>query len=172
MVPERDAKAFVARCRKQADAVRVPEDRVRAGKPQVGQIRVSARHHGDMVLLEVEDDGAGIDPARLREALAEQGAIPAGLGDRDVMETIFATGFTTRRQADRVAGRGMGLDVVQRNISGMGGDIRVSSAPGKGTRFTILLPLAGPARTGDSDRLPLAGPDGAGDSDLGHEERT
>lgn len=125
-----------------AHGIESPEERARAGKPQVGQIRVSARHHGDMVLLEVEDDGGGIDPVRLREALEEQGTIPAGLGDRDVLETIFATGFTTRRQADRVAGRGMGLDVVQRNISGMGGDIRVSSAPGKGTRFMIQIPIA------------------------------
>jgi chemosensory pili system protein ChpA (sensor histidine kinase/response regulator) len=127
-----------------AHGIETPEERGRAGKPAVGQIRVNARQKGDLVIVEVEDDGAGVSPGQLREALHQQG-VPADqldqLDDGELMETIFTSGFTTRRQADQLAGRGMGLSVVRQNITRMGGDIRVSSAPGRGTRFTIRMPV-------------------------------
>ena len=126
-----------------AHGVETPEQRAAAGKPEVGQIRVGARQKGDLVIVEVEDDGAGLDSAALRGALSKRVSPEAveRMSDAEVTEAIFATGFTTRARADRLAGRGMGLDVVRRNIADMGGEIQVSSTPGRGTRFTIRMPI-------------------------------
>jgi chemosensory pili system protein ChpA (sensor histidine kinase/response regulator) len=127
-----------------AHGIETPEVRTAAGKQAVGQIRVNARQKGDLVIVEVEDDGAGVAPRELREAMRQQGVAEEELGQLDdgaLLEKIFASGFTTRRRADQLAGRGMGLSVVRQNIARMGGDIRVSSVPGRGTRFTIRMPV-------------------------------
>jgi chemotaxis protein histidine kinase CheA/ActR/RegA family two-component response regulator len=129
-----------------AHGIESPEARLAAGKSQVGLIRIRARHQGDLVYLEVEDDGAGIDPERLRQTLRTRADLPeeeiAALDDDAVFKTIFTTGFSTRTRPDELAGRGMGLDIVHRNISQLGGALSVSSEPGQGTRFTIQLPVA------------------------------
>lgn len=127
-----------------AHGIETPDARTALGKPPVGQIRVNARQKGDLVIVDVEDDGAGMDPSRLRQTLRERGELAESvdrLSDSEVMESIFASGFTTRLQADELAGRGMGLDVVRRNITEMGGDIQLGSTVGQGTRFTIRLPI-------------------------------
>ncbi|MCK5798576.1 MAG: response regulator [Deltaproteobacteria bacterium] len=127
-----------------AHGIETPERRREAGKPEVGTIRVSARHQGEFIFIEVEDDGAGIDPRTLRAALTRWGGLdvdPERLSDAEAVDAVFLSGFSTRSEADALAGRGVGLDVVRRNVSSLGGDIQVSSIVGQGTRFVIRLPL-------------------------------
>jgi chemotaxis protein histidine kinase CheA/ActR/RegA family two-component response regulator len=115
------------------------------GKPAIGTISLTARHEGDAVFLEVADDGAGIDPARVRASLVAAGRLApeaaAAATDEQIVAAIFEPGVSTRDAADELAGRGVGLDVVRENIARLGGDITVSSVPGVGTRFTVRLPL-------------------------------
>lgn len=129
-----------------AHGIESPQQRLEAGKSATGHIWVRARHQGDLVFVDVEDDGAGIDPERLRQTLREQSELSeqriAGMTHEELSSSIFASGFSTRAQADQLAGRGMGLDVVHRDISVMGGTISVASRPGKGTRFTIQMPIS------------------------------
>jgi chemosensory pili system protein ChpA (sensor histidine kinase/response regulator) len=128
-----------------AHGVETPDVRRLAGKPATGKIRISARHQGDMVFINVEDDGAGLDPTQLRAALRDRGHLSEpeveALSDDEVLSCIFAPGFSTRREADTLAGRGVGLDVVRRTVAGMGGSITVSSRLHLGTRFELQLPL-------------------------------
>ena len=128
-----------------AHGIETPDARAAMGKSPEGLIRVNARQKGDLVVVDVVDDGAGMDPARLRATLKQRGE-PVELVDRltdgEVLESIFISGFTTREHVDQLSGRGMGLDVVRRNISEMGGEIQVTSTPGQGTRFTIRMPIA------------------------------
>ena len=128
-----------------AHGIETPDQRQQQGKPPVGHIEITARHHGDVVFLEVQDDGAGIDPALLRQTIRQRGEMDQrvldALGDDEVLDIIFTSGFTTRAAADQLSGRGLGLDVVRQNIGQLGGDIRVRSRPGQGTRFTIQMPM-------------------------------
>ena len=125
--------------------VELPAQRQAAGKPVKGSIEITARHQGDVVFVEVKDDGAGIDPHHIRRLLAQRGEMDQRtldeLGDEELLDIIFTAGFTTQPAADELSGRGVGLDVVRQNISKLGGDIRVSSEPGRGTRFTIQMPM-------------------------------
>lgn len=122
-----------------------PEERTRAGKPECGLVTLRARHQGDAIVLEVSDDGRGIEPETLRGALAHQRALRgvdlARLDDQELLDTIFISGVTTRREVDRLAGRGVGLDVVRQNVSRLGGEIQVRSRPGQGTVFTLRIPF-------------------------------
>lgn len=127
-----------------AHGIETPAARQAAGKPATGVLSVSARHQGEFIYIEVEDDGAGIDPETLRSALRRWGQLeddPADLSDEEVLDCIFISGFSTRSEVDSLAGRGVGLDVVRRNVSSLGGDLRVTSKVGRGTRFMIRLPL-------------------------------
>jgi chemosensory pili system protein ChpA (sensor histidine kinase/response regulator) len=119
------------------------ERRGAAGKDPVGTIALSARQESGLVVLEVSDDGSGLDLARLREAAVNLGVLSAevGLDHPAVADALFLPGVSTRAAVGDVAGRGMGGDVVRREIEKLGGDIRVRTAPGQGTRFTITLPL-------------------------------
>ncbi|PID38866.1 MAG: hypothetical protein CSA24_02005 [Deltaproteobacteria bacterium] len=127
-----------------AHGIEVPERRIEAGKSATGSIRVSARHQGEFMMIEVEDDGGGVDPDRLRAALDAWSGFegdPNQLEEEELLDCLFLSGFSTRSEADSLAGRGVGLDVVRRNVSSLGGDIRLSSRLGYGTRFVIRLPL-------------------------------
>jgi chemosensory pili system protein ChpA (sensor histidine kinase/response regulator) len=124
-----------------AHGIETPDARVAAGKPPVGRIRIMARHQADFVYLEVEDDGAGIDPAVVREVLRRQGKPADERSDVDVLDHIFDSGFSTRPRADSLSGRGVGLDVVRENIHALGGTISVSSEMGAGTRFCLRIPM-------------------------------
>jgi chemotaxis protein histidine kinase CheA len=128
-----------------AHGIEPPEERERSGKARVGRIRISARHQGDLVAIDVEDDGGGVDLDRLRRALAEQRLLDApaieALDEEALVDHIFDPGFSTRERADRLAGRGVGLDLVRRNVQDLGGRIQVRSRPGLGTRFTIEVPM-------------------------------
>ncbi len=121
-----------------------PEDRVKAGKPRAGRIVITARTDGDLLAITVEDDGRGIDPAAVREAALRKGMIAdqqaAGLSARAAMDLIFLPGFSTRAEAGETSGRGVGLDVVRKKVTSLGGSVQVESEPGKGTRFTLRMP--------------------------------
>jgi len=120
-----------------------PAARAAAGKPPAGTIRLSAFHQGGFVVIRIADDGHGLDPARIRAKAVERGLIGADavLDDRDALELIFAAGFSTAEQVTGLSGRGVGMDVVRRNIEGVRGKVEIDSAIGAGTTFTISMPL-------------------------------
>lgn len=117
--------------------------RLAAGKPAEGTIRLSAQHAGSNILIHVEDDGAGLDRDRLFAKAIEKGIVPASakLTGEEIDELIFAPGFSTAAAVTDVSGRGVGMDVVRRNVQALGGRVQVMSTPGKGTRFTLVIPL-------------------------------
>ncbi|HEY0392930.1 MAG TPA: chemotaxis protein CheA [Candidatus Elarobacter sp.] len=120
-----------------------PDVREARGKPRHGRIKLNAYHEGNQVIIEVSDDGAGIDVARVREKAIRIGAIGESdrLSDRELIELIFTPGFSTADQVTDVSGRGVGMDVVKKNIVRLKGVFDVDSVPGEGTKFTMKLPL-------------------------------
>ena len=121
------------------------EDRVAAGKPAVGRVWLRAYHKGNSVAIEVEDDGRGIDPVKMRRAAVKKGLLPeeeaSALDDREAIELIFAPGFSTADTVTDISGRGVGMDVVRTNIKNLKGSVSITSEVGKGTKFILLLPL-------------------------------
>lgn len=119
--------------------------REKAGKPRLGTINLSAGHEGNHVIIEVQDDGAGMDPEKLKQKALEKGlATPEEVHDmktEDAYGLIFLPGFSTAQKISSVSGRGVGMDVVKTNITKLNGIIAVESEVGKGTRFTLKLPL-------------------------------
>ncbi|HVR61311.1 MAG TPA: Hpt domain-containing protein [Polyangia bacterium] len=117
--------------------------RERAGKPATGTITLRARQESGQIVVEVVDDGAGLDLERLRARGAAMGLIAADtpLSDPAVRDLVFAPGLSTRDRAGAVSGRGVGCDVVRRSVERLNGDIRVESSPGRGTSFIITLPV-------------------------------
>jgi two-component system chemotaxis sensor kinase CheA len=125
--------------------IELPEVRVRAGKPEVGTVILRARHEGDSVIVEIEDDGKGIDPAVIRAKAVEKGLMSQdradAMPDEEVVELIFAPGFSTAAVVTDISGRGVGMDVVRSNVRKLNGRVGVRSTVGKGSVFTIKLPL-------------------------------
>ena len=125
--------------------VEAPALREAAGKPRVGRLRLSAQQEGDYVGIEVQDDGAGIDPERLRAKAREKGLIDpeaaARLGPEECLNLIFLPGFSTKAEVTDISGRGVGMDVVQSRIRELGGQIQIQSELGRGSRFMIRVPL-------------------------------
>ena len=119
------------------------ETRKAKGKPEEGTIELAASHRGGNILITISDDGAGLNRERLLKKAVEKGIIAPGasLSDEEIDNLIFAPGFSTAEAVTDLSGRGVGMDVVRRNISNLGGRIQLSSTPGKGTRFTMVLPL-------------------------------
>jgi len=122
-----------------------PDERRARGKPEAGTVRLSASHRGAFVVIEVADDGRGIDADRLRRRAVAQGflrdEVAAAMSDRDALELIFRAGFSTAAEVTTMAGRGVGMDVVRTNIGRLNGDVEVATELGAGTRFTLRLPL-------------------------------
>jgi two-component system, chemotaxis family, sensor kinase CheA len=120
-----------------------PTDRVAAGKDPSGTITLRALHKGGMVFLQIQDDGRGLSVSRIRGKAIERGLISAHeqLTDREVLDLIFAPGFSLASTVTDLSGRGVGMDVVRRNIERLRGTIEIDSAEGRGTTFTIGLPL-------------------------------
>ncbi|CAI1561916.1 Chemotaxis protein CheA [Serratia liquefaciens] len=119
-----------------------PATRLAAGKSEVGNLILSAEHQGGNICIEVTDDGAGLNREKILAKAASQGlAVSDSMSDEDVGMLIFAPGFSTAEQVTDVSGRGVGMDVVKRNIQEMGGHVEIHSQAGKGTSIRILLPL-------------------------------
>ncbi len=120
-----------------------PETRRAAGKPEQGHIRLCARHDGGNVLIEITDDGGGVNLDRVLEKARTKGMVASGErpSDEQLYELLFRPGFSTAATVSSLSGRGVGLDVVARNIRGLGGTIELTSALGQGTCFRIRLPL-------------------------------
>ncbi len=122
--------------------IETPDRRIAAGKPPKGTLTLKAAHQGGHIVIEVMDDGAGLNRERILAKARERGlAVSDAMTDQEVWQLIFAPGFSTAEQVTDVSGRGVGMDVVKRNIEGLGGKVELESAPGLGTRITIRLPL-------------------------------
>lgn len=123
--------------------VEAPEKRLAQNKPAQGVVRIAASHRAGRVVIEVMDDGDGIDRERVRAIAIERGLIAASdlLSDEEIDNLIFEPGFSTTEHASDLSGRGVGMDVVRRSVQALGGRIVVSSDRGEGTRFTLSLPL-------------------------------
>ncbi|WP_437890942.1 chemotaxis protein CheA [Phytobacter sp. V91] len=122
--------------------IETPEKRVEAGKSPVGNLTLSAEHQGGNICIEVTDDGAGLNRDRiLAKAISQGMSVHENMSDEDVGMLIFAPGFSTAEQVTDVSGRGVGMDVVKRNIQEMGGHVEIKSKQGQGTTIRILLPL-------------------------------
>jgi len=120
-----------------------PSERTAVGKPAEGTLTLRATASGDRIHIVVEDDGAGIDVAAVARRARERGLLAddAPLTDEHLLDVLCAAGFSTRDEADRTSGRGVGMDVVRSAVRALSGDLRVESEPGRGTSFTIELPL-------------------------------
>jgi two-component system chemotaxis sensor kinase CheA len=122
-----------------------PDARVAAGKAMAGSVRMAARHEENHIVIEITDDGRGMDPNKIKTAAIAKGMISQAqadaMTDRDAIMLIFASGFSTAATLSDISGRGVGMDIVKSNIEKLGGRILVDSKIGEGTRFTIHLPL-------------------------------
>ncbi|MCU6185500.1 chemotaxis protein CheA [Citrobacter cronae] len=122
--------------------IELPEKRLEAGKSPIGNLTLSAEHQGGNICIEVTDDGAGLNRERiLAKAISQGMPIHENMSDDEVGMLIFAPGFSTAEQVTDVSGRGVGMDVVKRNIQEMGGHVEIQSKQGQGTTIRILLPL-------------------------------
>jgi len=123
--------------------IEMPEERLAANKPESGTIELNAFHKGGNIIIEIKDDGAGFNKDRIKEKAIERGLIASDehLSDDKIYDLIFQPGFSTAEQLSDISGRGVGMDVVKRNIRELGGSIDVTSEEGNGTTFTIRLPL-------------------------------
>ncbi|MDF9441390.1 MAG: chemotaxis protein CheA [Lysobacteraceae bacterium SCN 69-123] len=125
--------------------VEMPDLREAQGKPRMGRVRLSAQQEGDYVSIEVQDDGAGIDPERLRAKAREKGLLDpeaaARLSSEECLHLVFLPGFSTKQQVTDISGRGVGMDVVQSRIRELSGQIQIQSELGRGSRFLIRVPL-------------------------------
>ncbi|MGH7330442.1 MAG: chemotaxis protein CheA, partial [Polyangiaceae bacterium] len=121
------------------------EERQRVGKPVVGTIALNAFQKGNQVVIEVEDDGRGMDPSRLLSSAVRRGLLTSEqaseITPREVLTLVFIPGFTTKEEASDTSGRGVGMDVVKTNIAKLGGVVDISSEVGIGTKMTVTLPI-------------------------------
>ena len=121
------------------------EERIAAGKPPTGRVWLRAYHKGNSVAIEVEDDGRGIDPEKMRMVAVRKGLMSeeeaARLDDREAVDLIFAPGFSSAEKITDISGRGVGMDVVRTNIKNLKGTVNVTSELGKGSKMTLVLPL-------------------------------
>jgi two-component system, chemotaxis family, sensor kinase CheA len=120
-----------------------PADRVAKGKPELGTIRLSASHQRGGIVIRIQDDGRGLDRERILDTAIERGLVKASenLTESEIFSLIFLPAFSTVEKITELSGRGVGMDVVRRNIENLRGKIEIQSLPGRGTTFTILLPL-------------------------------
>lgn len=120
-----------------------PDVREEAGKPRTGRVKMAAFHQGGNILIQITDDGAGINSERVYQKAVEKGVVEEGqhLSEQEIVDLIFHPGFSTADVVSDISGRGVGMDVVRRNIRGLGGSVEVKTEQGKGSVFTIRLPL-------------------------------
>jgi two-component system chemotaxis sensor kinase CheA len=143
-VIERLADPLIHLIRNAADhGLETPEQRLAAGKPESGQVVLAARQSGAEVVITITDDGRGVDRARVRAKAEENGLIQPGqvLSDNELLQLIFAPGFSTAAAITNLSGRGVGMDVVKRTIEGLRGSIDLTSTPGQGSVVSLRIPL-------------------------------
>ncbi len=124
--------------------IETPEKRLAAGKPAQGTIHLSAEHRGGRIVIEISDDGAGINREKVLKKALEKGLVAgdgSSLSPQEIDNLIFHAGFSTADVVSNISGRGVGMDVVRRNIEGMGGLVQVVNRPSQGSTFTVSLPL-------------------------------
>jgi len=125
--------------------IEMPEDRVMAGKPEMGTLRLSAFHEGGHIIIEIEDDGAGLNTDKIKRKVVEKGLATQEeidlMTDNQIHRYIFAAGFSTAAKVTNLSGRGVGMDVVRTNIEQIGGTVELNSVEGRGSTFTIKIPL-------------------------------
>jgi len=123
----------------------MPAERLAAGKPETGVIRLEARHRAGMLIVQVSDDGRGVPLPRLRQKIVEQGRataeMAAAMSSEEILEFLFLPGFSTAEKVTEISGRGVGLDVVQSLAQAVGGVVRIFTDEGRGTMFTLQLPV-------------------------------
>ncbi len=119
------------------------DDRVANGKPELGTIRLTAAHQRGGIVIRIQDDGKGLDRSRILAKAIDRGLVKADatLTESEIFSLIFQPGFSTAEKVTDLSGRGVGMDVVRRNIENLRGKVEIQSRPGQGTTFTILLPL-------------------------------
>jgi two-component system chemotaxis sensor kinase CheA len=126
--------------------IEFPAERLRASKPARGRVRLRAQKRGDQIEIEVTDDGRGLHLEHIRKKAIDHGMITAAeasaLSERDVLQLVFAAGFSTVSSVSDLSGRGVGLDVVRRSIQRLGGTVEIHSAEGAGTSFVLKLPIS------------------------------
>ena len=124
--------------------IETPEERKKAGKNETGMIKIDIAEHGEDVIIKIEDNGAGIDPEKIRKKAIQMGLVTdeqtAQLNDRDVLKFIFSSGFSTAKKVSDVSGRGVGMDVVRTNVESLKGSIDLQSTLGQGSTVTLQLP--------------------------------
>ncbi len=132
-----------------------PEVRVAAGKSETGTLNLNAYHQGGNIIIEVEDDGAGLNEEKILNKAIEKGLVTEAenLTAERIHELIFLAGFSTADVVSDISGRGVGMDVVRKNINSLGGSVEVKSQKGIGTKFTIRLPLTLAIMDGQSIRV-------------------
>ena len=125
--------------------IEMPADRIAAGKPSLGTVKLSASQEGDHILLSIVDDGKGMDPDKLKEIAISRGVLDADaaarMTDEEAFNLIFAPGFSTKTEISEVSGRGVGMDVVKTKINQLNGTVKIDSVLGKGTTLEIKVPL-------------------------------
>lgn len=125
--------------------IELPEDRKKAGKPVEGKVKVSARHQENHIVIDIEDDGRGIDHERIREKAIQSGFVSKEAAERmsekECLQFIFASGLSTAKEVSEVSGRGVGMDIVKSNIQKLGGIIDLDTTVGQGSKFSLRLPL-------------------------------
>ena len=125
--------------------IETPEERLKAGKPARGVIRLKASHEENSIVIVVEDDGRGIDLERVKAKALALGLVSEEqlerMSDQEITELVFLPGFSTAERASDVSGRGVGMDIVRNNIQAIGGSVRIRTQPGAGTRVILKLPL-------------------------------
>ncbi len=123
--------------------IEMPEERIAAGKPETGTVHLSAEHRGGNIVIEITDDGKGLARDKILQKGIERGLVSEddNLTDKQIYDLIFQPGFSTAEQVSDVSGRGVGMDVVRRNINELGGSIEIESEQGRGSTITIRLPL-------------------------------
>ncbi len=123
--------------------IETPEDRIAAGKPAEGTVTLRAYQQGGNIYIELVDDGRGLDRKRIMAKAIERGLVApdANLTDADICNLIFQPGFSTAKEVTDVSGRGVGMDVVRRNVESLQGSVSVKSTEGQGSTMTVRLPL-------------------------------
>lgn len=145
VIVDQISDAFIHMARNAVDhGLETPEERLQASKPETGKIYIRAFREAGNFVFEIEDDGRGLDPVKIRNKAVQSGLITADqqLSEKEIFDLLFESGFSTKEQVTEISGRGVGMNVVKETIQTLGGNYEIKSVVGKGTNFIIKLPLS------------------------------